>query len=96
MSAEQPSDLHRRVNKEMQPSSDEGKQKQTCCCGNMILTERSAECATDLLDDLLHRCPAVLETLTRLPLRSLSALLITSHSLRDQTSAVLQSMYMVR
>ena len=48
------------------------------------------------LDDMLHRCPAVLKHLEQtLDTRSKSALLATSSGVRQQVSALLERQYMV-
>lgn len=83
----------------MEQSSDEGKHRLDLLLGDIVLINSATVCAehaTDLLDDLLHQCPALLETLRRLSLRSLSALLTTSRGVRNRVSASLQYMHMVR
>lgn len=84
---------------QIEQSSDEGKHRLDLLLWDIVLIETATVCAehaTDHFVDLLHQCPALLDTLRRLSLRSLSALLGTSYGVRDQVSAVLQYMYMVR
>ena len=58
----------------------------TCCAGHTVLS----------LHDLLHCCPALPERLGwDLDNQSLSSLLATSHAVRSQVSAALQSRNMV-
>lgn len=82
----------------MEQNSGQGKQELDLLLWDHRLRARTccAEYTIDLLHDLLHQCPILSATLERLPLRSLSALLVTSRGVRHHISAALQHVYMVR